>query len=362
MNMAHPFKISYSSVDSSGKVSWRSPSNIALVKYWGKRDRQLPSNPSLSFSLSECFTETTIDFEIIEAYSAPVVSFSFNGSFNPVFQKRIEDFIQNLIIDIPVIEHLHLNIISRNSFPHSAGIASSASAYGAIALCLCSIEKKIVGNVTGDLDFFRKASYLARLGSGSACRSIYPGYVVWGESEIYDNFSNLYATPVAFNIHEDFKLMCDTILVVSSREKKLSSSAGHELMKAHPFASGRYDQAQKNLGLIIDALRTGDMDLFTRIVEMEAMSLHALIMSSGTGVTLIRPETLAIIERVTDFRRTTNIPVCYTLDAGPNVHLVYPIKYATSVLAFINESLMPFCENQHVIWDKLGNGPVEIKE
>lgn len=358
--MTDSFKISYSSGDSSGIVSWRCPSNIALVKYWGKRERQLPSNPSLSFSLAECFTETTIEYEIIETCSSPVVSFSFNGAPNPRFQERINELVQNLIIDIPAIEHLRLNIHSRNSFPHSAGIASSASAFGSIALCLCSIEQKIEGQVTGNMDFYKKASYLSRIGSGSACRSIYPGYVVWGDSEIYNNFSNLYASPLPFDVHANFRAMCDTVLVVSSSEKMLSSSAGHELMKTHPYAMGRYSQAQKNLNSLVTALRSGDMDLFVQIVELEAMSLHALIMSSGSGTMLMKPNTLAIIEKIVGFRKTTKIPVCYTLDAGPNVHLIYPDKYKEKIIPFVEAELNALCEGQYVIYDKLGSGPAQI--
>ncbi len=360
--MTPSFKISYSSGDASGIVTWRCPSNIALVKYWGKRERQLPSNPSLSFSLAECFTETTIEYEIIEAYSSPVVDFSFNGVSNPRFQQRINELVQNLIIDIPAIEHLRLNINSKNSFPHSAGIASSASAFGSIALCLCSVEQKIEGKVTGNMDFLKKASYLARIGSGSACRSIYPGYVVWGDSEFYNNFSNLHANPLPFDVHDDFRNMCDTILIVSSEEKKLSSSAGHDLMKTHPFAMGRYSQAQKNLNLLVTALQTGDMDLFVQIVELEAMSLHALIMSSGSGTILIKPNTLSMIEKIVDFRKTTKVPVCYTLDAGPNIHLIYPEKYKEKILSFVEADLIALCEDQYIIFDKLGAGPVEIKQ
>jgi diphosphomevalonate decarboxylase len=358
--MAHPFKISYSSGDSSGKVTWQCPSNIALVKYWGKRGHQLPSNPSLSFSLTQCYTKTTIGFEIVDAFTSPVIGFSFNGNPNQKFQQRINDYVQNLTIDIPVIEHMRLNIHTENTFPHSAGIASSASAFGSIALCLCSIEKMVLGEITGEMDFLRKASYLARLGSGSACRSIYPGYVVWGESAYYKDFTNLYATALPFEIHADFRKMSDTLLVVSSQEKKLSSSAGHDLMKEHPFAAGRYDQAQKNLEDMIIALRTGDADLFIKVTETEALSLHALIMSSDTGELLIKSNTLDLIEKITGFRKAQKIPVCFTLDAGPNIHLLYPEKYKDKVHPFVESELRPLCENQNIIYDTMGKGPEEI--
>jgi diphosphomevalonate decarboxylase len=358
--MTKPFVYNYSSDEYAGKVAWRCPSNIALVKYWGKRERQLPSNPSLSFTLSECVTETTIEYEVIEATTSPAVHLLFNGQPNPKFQQRVKEYVENLILDIPDISHLRMNIHTKNTFPHSSGIASSASAFGSIALCLCSIEEKLTGSISGSLDFLQKASYLARLGSGSGCRSIYGGYTVWGDSEFYNEFTNLYALPLPFEVHSEFSDLCDTILVVSSSEKKLSSTDGHALMKGHPFAMGRYSQAQKNLNSLITALRTGDKDLFVNIVENEALSLHALIMSSGYGNTLMKPNTLAIMELVTNFRNTQKIPVCYTLDAGPNIHLIYFKKYQEKIIPFIEAELKPLCEKGYIINDSIGKGPEKL--
>ena len=355
--MTKPFVYNYSSDEYTGKVTWRCPSNIALVKYWGKRERQLPSNPSLSFSLSECVTETSIEYEFIEATTSPAVHLLFNGQPNLKFQQRVKEFVENLILDIPDISHLRMNINTKNTFPHSSGIASSASAFGSIALCLCSIEEKLAGSISGSLDFYQKASYLARLGSGSGCRSVYGGYTVWGDSEFYSEFTNLYAIPLPFEVHPEFSELCDTILVVSSIEKKLSSTDGHALMKGHPFAMGRYSQAQKNLNSIITALRTGDSDLFVNIVENEALSLHALIMSSGLGNVLMKPSTIAIMEQVTNFRNSNKIPVCFTLDAGPNVHLIYPNKYKDKLIPFVESDLKPLCENNYFIDDCIGKGP-----
>jgi diphosphomevalonate decarboxylase len=358
--MNNSFSVSYASGQISGKITWKCPSNIALIKYWGKRERQLPSNPSLSFSLTECLTETSIDYEFIEALVTPATHFNFNGKPNPKFQQRVSAFIEDRIIDIPDISHVRMEIQSKNTFPHSTGIASSASAFGALALCLCSIEEKINGSVTGSMDFFRKASYLARLGSGSACRSIYGGYTVWGDSEVFTDFSNLYAQPLPFNIHPEFKDLQDTILVVSSEEKALSSSAGHELMKGHPYASGRYNQAQHNLNSLITALRTGDADLFVSVVENEALSLHALIMSSVTNIMLLKPASISIIEKITRLRKETKIPVCYTIDAGPNIHMLYPAQYKDKIDPFIASELIPLCSENQVIFDHIGKGPEQI--
>lgn len=355
------FKVSYLSGMDSGKVTWRSPSNIALVKYWGKRERQLPANPSLSITLSNAYTETTIDYEFIEALSAPGLHFMFNGINEPVFEKRIALYIQNLILDIPCLKHLRLNIQSKNTFPHSAGIASSASAFSSIALCLCSIEEKITGQqVSGSLDLYHKASYLARLGSGSACRSVFGGYVIWGNTEESDTCSNLYAQPFPFEVHPELKEMHDTILIVSSAKKEVSSSIGHGLMKSHPYAEARYDQARKHTSQLIEAIRNGDMEKFIEITENEALSLHGLLMSSEGQHILLKPQSLAIIDLVRIFRNDTKIPVCFSIDAGPNIHLLYPKTYREKVCDFITQQLLPLCENGKMIDDKIGIGPLKI--
>jgi len=353
--MSEPFKISYDSGTLSGKVSWRSSSNIALIKYWGKRERQLPSNPSLSFTLSQSFTETTIEYEVIDAAVSPGIHFVFADNAESVFENRISGYIQSL--DIPILSHLRMNILSYNTFPHSTGIASSASAFSALALCLCSIEKQIEGAVSGTMDFYRKASYLARLGSGSACRSVYGGYVIWGETDDCDDSSNLYGMPIPFKVHSLLKDMHDSILVVSSARKNVSSGAGHELMKNHPYASVRYQQARDNMSYLIHAMQAGDMDGFVKIVENEAMSLHALMMTSSDSFILFQPDTLSVIEKIKDYRRISGVPVCFTLDAGPNVHLIYPAMYKDKVHDFIHSELVQFCEDGRVIHDFIGIGP-----
>ena len=359
-DMSEPFKMSHATGALSGKVSWRSPSNIALIKYWGKREGQLPSNPSLSLTLSQAFTESTIEYEFIEALTSPEIHFSFSNASESSFEERISGYIKNLIFDIPFISQVRMNIQSHNTFPHSAGIASSASAFSALALCLCSIEKQLNGAVSGTMDFYQKASYLARLGSGSACRSVYGGYVIWGETGDYTDSSNLYGVPFPYEVHPLLTDMHDSILVVSSARKTVSSSAGHQLMKYHPYASARYQQARDNMLSIIRIIQSGDMDGFVKIVENEAMSLHALMMSSSDSFILLQPATLSVIEKVKDYRRRSGIPVCFTLDAGPNIHMIYPAIYKDKIHEFIQSELVQFCEGGRVIHDFIGDGPKQL--
>ena len=165
-----------------GKVSWSSPSNIALIKYWGKLKNQIPTNPSISFTLDTCRTITTLEFEAKSTDSKFSFEVYLDGEKKDSFKPKIETFLERIEVYTPYIRYYHLTIRTENTFPHSSGIASSASGMSALALCLMSLEKEISAEISEDY-FYRKASFLARLGSGSACRSIQGGLVVWGKHQ-----------------------------------------------------------------------------------------------------------------------------------------------------------------------------------
>lgn len=343
----------------TGLVKWQSPSNIALVKYWGKHGNQLPGNPSLSMTLDHSITTTEIEYEVKDKAGLSL-EFFFEGERVKEFEARIFAFLTKQSQRYPFLKQLHLKINSSNTFPHSSGIASSASAFSALALCLLSIEEKIKDRRRSEADFYREASELARLGSGSASRSIYGGYVVWGAHQEFPKYSDHYAVPGAIPVHPVFRNYHDAILIVSGEKKKTGSSAGHALMEGHPFAGARYDQANKNFFSLHKILETGDLDHFIEVVENEALSLHGLMMSSNPGYVLMKGRTIRIIERIRDFRTSEKIPVCFTLDAGPNVHLLYPERYQETVLQLINSELLPLCDNKRWIDDVMGSGPVKM--
>ena len=209
----------------SGKTAWRSPSNIALVKYWGK-GFQLPANPSVSMTLTNCYTETIIEYTQKTNSESPAFSFLFKGGKNILFEKRISLFLEIAMKELPGLRHLHLSIKSSNSFPHSAGIASSASSISSLALCLCKINQQVSDTNEDEEQFFRKASHLARLGSGSACRSIYGGWVLWGKTSEIVYSSDDYAIPVSYFLHKIFNTYYDSILIVNSGIKQVTSSRG----------------------------------------------------------------------------------------------------------------------------------------
>lgn len=337
------------------KTNWRSPSNIALIKYWGKYDLQLPQNPSLSLSLSSSYTETHLSIHK-KLGSNKNIGFLFEGKEEPAFAKKIELYFDRLKSFLPWIDNYDYSISSRNSFPHSAGIASSASAMSALALGLAEFDL----NQSSGNDFKKRASELARIGSGSACRSVYGGYALWGQHQGFDTSSNEFAIDVNEKIHPVFTQMCDSIMIVDAGAKKVSSSLGHALMNEHAFAESRFKQARHNLDLLWEALISGNVNNFGRVVESEALSLHAMMMTASESFMLMKPNTLNIIEHLVSFRERYNIPVCFTLDAGPNVHILYPEEVKSELLDFIGKELVVYCEQNQWIDDALGTGPVKI--
>jgi diphosphomevalonate decarboxylase len=344
----------------SGSVTWQSPSNIALIKYWGKKGFQLPANPSLSITLSESFTETTVNFSAVEKGMTPQLEFLFEGKTNNAFKVKIQKYLDTIRDEMPFLNHYDLIINSKNTFPHSAGIASSASAMSALALCLCSIEAQLNGSAENTDVFYQRASHFARIGSGSAARSVYGGFSLWGENELVPGSSDQFAVPLKMAIHSVFDNFRDIILIVSSGEKSVSSRAGHALMEGNPFSEARYRQAGNNLAKLLSTIETGDLDSFIAITENEALTLHGMMMASTPGYTLMEPNTLEILKRVKDFREQTGAKLCFTLDAGPNVHLLFSAQDAGIVDQFIKSELQKFCANNQLIEDKIGSGPQKI--
>lgn len=338
-------------------IYWRVPSNIALVKYWGKHGVQLPQNPSLSFTLRQSYTDMQILYRPSESGSR-AIDFYFEGKPNEKFKAKIVQFLESLPEDFAFTEGLQLTIKSLNSFPHSAGIASSASSMGALAMCLATLAQKQGVFLGSPEQVLQKVSNWARLASGSACRSIYGGYTVWGATPELPGSSDLFAIPLETQqVHPFFATFCDTILIISGEEKAVSSRAGHALMNGHPFAAVRYEQARHNLRRLLDVLKSGDIEEFIQIVESEALTLHGLMMNSNPSFILMKPATLAVIEELRAFRRDTRIPLTFTLDAGPNVHLLYPSAYQVEIHAFIADRLAGYCQENRYIHDGVGTGP-----
>ena len=331
-------------------ITTKSPSNIAIVKYWGKHGNQLPNNPSISFTLSRCFTETSItaNYNRCDNYN---LSFLFDGKESPKFQEKIEKYLIDNQQYFGFLKGLDLKIESYNSFPHSSGIASSASSMSALVLCLLKLEKLVNQDVT-PIDL-KKASFLSRLASGSAARSVYPVMTLWGATPSVPTSSDEYAVPLADVVNPVFQTYHDSILIVSNKEKSVSSRVGHSLMNGHPLAEQRYATARQNTERLLKVLQHGDIQEFIKIAEAEALQLHEMMATSNPPYRLMEANTLKIIEFVKEFRHNTGTPLCFTLDAGPNVHLLYPDASEAEVKAFIKTELLQYCHEYKWIDDKV---------
>tara|TARA_B110000305_G_scaffold169600_1_gene187472 strand:- start:132 stop:1262 length:1131 start_codon:yes stop_codon:yes gene_type:complete len=360
-----------SSILIEGSYTWKTPSNIALVKYWGKKDPQIPENTSISFTLNNCHTITSMEFikrrsesdhisdqgETLKQVQRDEMNFEiyFEGEKKEAFKPKIASFFERIKRYAPYLNDYNIVINSKNSFPHSSGIASSASGMSALALCIMSLEKEFNVSMTDDY-FYKKASFLARLGSGSACRSIKGEIVVWGKHELIAGSSDLYGVEFADEVHESFKNYQDTILLVDTGEKQVSSTVGHGLMHGHPFAKERFKQAEENISKIKTVLKSGDLKTFVNLVESEALTLHSMMMTSNPYFILMKPNTLKIINKIWEYRATTNSNLCFTLDAGANVHLLFPVIEKENVSKFVEKELVQYCQNNQYICDIVGNG------
>lgn len=283
--------------------------NIAFIKYWGNRDNalRLPSNGSISMNLDGLFTHTTVTF------SASLKTDRLRIGNRPVTGTGLErvSFILDLIRSWAKIG-LYAEVTSRNNFPSSAGIASSAAAFAALALA---------GGKAAGLDLSeRQLSYLARRGSGSASRSIPAGFVEWqmGASD-----EESYAFSIATPEHWD---LVDCVAITSTGHKKTGSTEGHSLAPTSPLQEARVADAPRRLDLCRRAILERDFDAFAAIVELDSDMMHAVMMTSKPGLFYLQPASLAVMHAVREWR-AGGMPVCYTVDAGPNIHVICPREY-----------------------------------
>lgn len=330
-------------------VSESCPSNIALIKYWGKYDNQIPANPSISYTLNHCKTNTTIEFLADEPFS---VQTFLAGTEEVKFSEKIEKYFRNIEQYLPWILKGKYIITTENTFPHSSGIASSASGFGAIAKCLMKLDEIFSGE-NSEEGFLRKASFLARLGSGSACRSLYNGLVVWGQSDEVEGSSDLFAIkyPDA-EIHEVFKNFNDWVLLIHEGQKSVSSTVGHGLMKTNSYAERRFQEARENFIPMKKILKNGDLQSFIKLVEHEALTLHAMMMMSDPAFILMKAGTLEVINKIWNFRKETGLPLFFTLDAGANVHLLFPGDHSEEeIKEFIESELLQHAQKNGIVKD-----------
>jgi len=278
--------------------------NIAFIKYWGNRDNalRLPSNSSISMNLDGLYTRTTVSFQPSLPYDELII----NGhEVRGAGSDRIS-YILDMIRGMANI-HERAEVISENNFPSGAGIASSAAAFAALALA---------GSTAAGLSLSEpELSRLARRGSGSAARSIPGGFVEWqagtGEEDSY-----------AFSIAEpDHWDLADCVAIVSASHKKTGSTEGHSIAPTSPLQAARVADASRRLEICRRAILERDFNAFASIVELDSDMMHAVMMTSTPALHYWKSASLEVMSCVRQWR-AEGIPVCYTVDAGPNVHVI----------------------------------------
>ena len=314
----------------------------------------MPANPSISWSLTDLMATTKVT-----VVGAGEFDFEFllDGESKPSFEPKLREYFHRIVSYCGWLNQVKLKIESSNNFPHGTGIASSAAGLGALSCCLVDLETPI----DSDLDW-KKVSFLSRLGSGSACRSMYGEPAVWGETSAVAGSSDRYAVPLNSPIHSNFQGWEDCVLIVDAGEKSVSSTQGHSLLNAHPYSASRFEVAQSNLNKITECLQVGDVSSFISIVESEALQLHAMMQTSVPYYLLMRPNSLAIIEAIWKFRNETGLPLCFTLDAGANVHLLYKCEKKLDIMNFVKKELLTYCESGRYLCSTVGGSPKKLHD
>ncbi|MGB8212606.1 MAG: diphosphomevalonate decarboxylase [Anaerolineales bacterium] len=292
---------------SAGTATAIAFSNIAFIKYWGNRDEtlRLPVNASISMNLDGVETRTRVTFrETGDAASGDALTINRQPVTGAALQ-RVSGFL-DLVRQMAGI-HGRADVDSESNFPLDAGIASSAAAFAALALA----ASRAAGLQLAEAELSR----LARRGSGSACRSIPGGFVEW---QMGAGDSDSYAVSIALPGHWD---LADCIAMVSSDPKATGSSQGQALAATSPLQATRVADASRRLEICRNAILRRDFAAFAEIVELDSDMMHAVMMTSQPPLFYWQAATLTVMQAVRE-ARANGLPACYTIDAGPNVHVI----------------------------------------
>lgn len=293
--------------------------NIAFIKYWGNRNNELrlPAADSVSMTLDHPAVEVTVE----HADTFSLRSFERNGVEKVLKEKDIKRFQKHLELTKRYLQKLgiadaipaNVAITVRSAIPPAIGLASSAAVFSALA-------KAYTGLIAGDRELsLRETSIIARFGAGSAARSIFGGFsaLLAGKGEAIDA---AYGEQIAPESHWS---LCDIVIVPDQEEKKVGSTEGHELAPTSPFFAARIDAIRaRRQQECIDAVLTRDFEKLQKVSEEDALDMHHVMETSVPPIKYLTEDTYHIIDAVTELRRSEHLPVLYTMDAGPTVHLI----------------------------------------
>ncbi len=323
------------------KATCRAGSNIAFIKYWGVADPALniPLNNSISMTLADAHTTTTVAWDDSARLETDAITID-GAQLQGAPAARIVEHLDRLRGLAGV--NYKARVVSRNNFPMASGIASSASGFAALT---------VAGAAALDLTLdAAQLSALARQASGSASRSLFGGFVEWerGRSHSTSVASQMYS--------ENHWPLRDLIAIVSTSAKHTSSSDGHRLAATSPFTAARTQHVDEWLASVRRAVAARDLALLGLVLELDALAMHGVMMSSSPSLLYWQPGTLEVLHAVRAWREAEGVQVYFTIDAGPNVHLICEAETAPAV----ERRLRALPAVERVITSGPGQGPRQL--
>jgi len=320
-------------VENNSAIAQAHP-NIAFIKYWGNTDSTLriPANGSISMNLASLHTTT----RVTKAPHLENDQLILNGEEKTGKElKRVQLFLDQIRKRYHKVEYLKIK--SENNFPISAGIASSASAFAALASAAAMVYNLKLSEP--------ELSSLARLGSGSACRSIPPGFCEWKTGQ---GHNESYAFSFAPKDHWN---LWDCIAVIENKAKKVSSTSGHSFAQSSPLQNTRIADTPRRLEICKTAIINKDFRKLANIIELDSNLMHAVMMTCDPPVMYWQPGSISIMRKVREMRQS-GIDAAFTLDAGANVHIICPEDSHRKVI----ETLKKLSGIQEIITSPVGGG------
>lgn len=315
-------------------------SDIAFIKYWGKKDEilRLPANGSLSMTLDALRTTTTVEFDASLEKDEVIIG----GEKQEKEAKRVIkqlDRIRTLAKNKGIIDQdIYAKVESENSFPRGTGLSSSGSGFAALSLA----ATKAIGLDLNE----RELSILARQGSGSACRSICAGFVEWQDANTSEES---YAKTVFSADHMDIR---DLVVIVSDEKKDISSTSGHQLAETSPFFKLRLEKIAAKLEKAKSLLAERDFKNLGELIEAEAFEFHSILLTSNPPLLLWQAGTLVVMKAVQALR-VTGIPVYFSINTGFNVHVLTLPEYE----GIVAEKMKELSVVKEIINSRVAKGP-----
>ncbi|MDZ4228139.1 MAG: diphosphomevalonate decarboxylase [Candidatus Levybacteria bacterium] len=323
------------------KATAVAPSNIALIKYWGRKDEvlRLPENGSISMNLSNLTTTTTVEFNSDFKEDEIIINNQKEAQGRNRAIKHLDRIRKLAKIN------LKAKVATNNNFPTGTGLSSSASGFAALTLA----GAKVAGLNLPE----KELSILARQGSGSACRSIPNGFVEWLDGNTSDTSYGVSLYP------ENYWDIADVVAIVSKDKKEVSTTEGQKLAASSPFFKVRKGKIKDKIKLIKKYMKEKDFVKFGELVEAEALELHAIMLTSTPSLIYLLPGSLRIMH-LTKKWRADGLQAYFTVNTGQDIHLICQKKDADEVskralmISEVQKTIINYpSQGAHVITDHL---------